>query len=515
MPKCSKTLLKTPRSQDYNIVEIGGGHYHHFGLEQQLLKLGELLTFSTETESAEIILNVDGLPISRSSKSQLWPILGMVNNSQTYRKPFLIGLYYGNSSKPKDSNEFLKPLVIELQSVQDRFIEIGLYRLKVNVTAFACDAPARSFLKRCVPHNSYYACERCEVKGKYLGRVVYSDLNERGRTDSDFLSQKQIGHHNGTSELALAGMGLVSDFLLDYMHLVCLGVVRKLLVTWRRGPLPHREGSQFVLRVSERLISLRPHIPSNFNRKPRSFLELDFWKATEFRLFLLYVGPVVLRGILSSEKYNHFLTLSIAIRILLSNNRNFYNYARELLRVFVSNTIVLYSEEFLTYNLHSLLHLADDALKFGSLEKINSFPFENFMQTIKSMLRSKNHHLAQIVRRISERDFVAMKPLHQINYKLRLCKNSAGNIYQLGQDVVILSDLTDSGAVVIKFLAKRDFFSHPCASSTFGIYRVSNPSKRSILVQETNLLQKAMLLPIFGETNGDEYACLPLSENFI
>lgn len=33
-------------------------------------------------------------------------------------------------------------------------------------------------------------------------------------------------HHLGVSTLSAAGVGMVSQFVLDYMHLVCLGVVK-------------------------------------------------------------------------------------------------------------------------------------------------------------------------------------------------------------------------------------------------------------------------------------------------
>ena len=39
-------------------------------------------------------------------------------------------------------------------------------------------------------------------------------------------------------------------------------------------------------------------------------------KAKEFRLFLLYVGPVIRKQYLSSEKNDHFLKLHIAATIL-------------------------------------------------------------------------------------------------------------------------------------------------------------------------------------------------------
>lgn len=91
-------------------------------------------------------------------------------------------------------------------------------------------------------------------------------------------------------------------------------------------------------------------MPSEFARQPRSLEELERWKATEFRQFLLYTGPVVLRKIVSKKKYEHFLTLTVGISILLDSNENKRNsyreYARELLEYFVRESKNIYSEIF-------------------------------------------------------------------------------------------------------------------------------------------------------------------------
>lgn len=96
------------------------------------------------------------------------------------------------------------------------------------------------------------------------------------------------------------------SFPIDYMHLVCLGVVRRLLFLWRKGPLKTRLPSRMLSLISESLLMLKPCIPHEFARKTRSLLEVDRWKASEFRMFLLYTGPVVLQGILSDVLYKNF-----------------------------------------------------------------------------------------------------------------------------------------------------------------------------------------------------------------
>lgn len=74
---------------------------------------------------------------------------------------------------------------------------------------------------------------------------------------------------------------------LDNMHLVCLGVVKRIYLMWMKGPLTCRLGFRSLQQISDRLVDLKCYIPSEFARKPRSLFEVLHWKATEFRQFLL------------------------------------------------------------------------------------------------------------------------------------------------------------------------------------------------------------------------------------
>ena len=137
-------------------------------------------------------------------------------------------------------------------------------------------------------------------------------------------------------------LGMVSQFPHDYMHLVCLGVVKRFLCTWINGhPLQCCLPARSTEAASERLIMMSGSIPREFARKPRSLSEVDRWKATGFRQFLLYTGPVVLKNILSDVLYNHFLLLFVGIRILCCPVLciEFNEYANQLLRAFVGDSL--------------------------------------------------------------------------------------------------------------------------------------------------------------------------------
>ena len=125
------------------------------------------------------------------------------------------------------------------------------------------------------------------------------------------------GHQLGVSPLNELGVGLVTGFVLDYMHLVCLRVMRKLIYFWLKGPLRCRQ-SVIVTVISAYMVSLREYLPRDFAKKPRSLLEISMWKVTELKKCLLYTGAVVLVNNISNKMYKHFMLLSVSVQILLS-----------------------------------------------------------------------------------------------------------------------------------------------------------------------------------------------------
>ena len=65
---------------------------------------------------------------------------------------------------------------------------------------------------------------------------------------------------------------MVAQFPIDYMHQLCLGVMRKLLLTWTKGNRGVRISSRHMSEISDKLINLRSAIPSNFAPKPRGLM---------------------------------------------------------------------------------------------------------------------------------------------------------------------------------------------------------------------------------------------------
>jgi len=159
---------------------------------------------------------------------------------------FPICVYYGKE-KPIDSNSFLKYLVEEANNLINNGKEIDNKVFKVKIDALCCDAPAKSFLLKTKGHSGFFSCSRCEHEGVYLlNRLCFPytspDRQPPKRTHQNYTTKSKEVHHIGNISVlsTLTNFYCVNDFSLDYQHLICLGVVRKLILLWVKGPIPVR-----------------------------------------------------------------------------------------------------------------------------------------------------------------------------------------------------------------------------------------------------------------------------------
>ena len=159
--------------------------------------------------------------------------------------------------------------------------------------------------------------------------------------------------------------------------------------------------------INIKLIKLSGNFPSDFAQQPRTLADLDHWKATEFRSFLFYTGPLVLKSVIAKKYYEDFLVLHIAICIFCNSNKifrdHYHDFAKGLLIFFVQSAKDLYGPTFTVYNIHGLVHLHED-IEFSakSLNETSAFPFENFMKLIEKMVKNANNPIAQVAKRFQK-----------------------------------------------------------------------------------------------------------------
>ena len=379
--------IKTKKMEGWGILPLWPSHRIDV---KTYLKLPASLT------AVKLQFSIDGLPLFRSSRTQFWPILATINADYS-RSPFLVGLL-SDFTKPKSVFEFLGPFIEDLSGI----LKNGNgQQIMAEVCLFICDAPARSFIKNIKSHNGYSGCHKCFQVGEWHNKVTYLEINVRLRKDTYFNSTIDDEHHLKQTLSPLASLvKIMTMFPLDHMHLCCLGVTRKLLYIWMRGKsLATRLSSKSIEEISVKLKGLGPYTPSEFSRKPRQPSEIDQWKATELRYFMLYVVPVLLKNTIALEIYKNFMLLSVAMHLLLSSgtSEELIDCAQGLLTSFVSHFGQLCGKNEITYNVHQLTHLASEYRLFGPLDNISAFPYENYLAQLKCLLRKPHLPLQQVV----------------------------------------------------------------------------------------------------------------------
>ena len=298
LPCEATTFLRTPKISD--IKPVAGGDYIHFGFTEHIEKLLDQEEYSAS--EVNLYIGIDGIPIEKSTKKSFWPILCIVEPLDP--SPFPVGIWSGES-KPTDSNEYLEEFVQELKHLMSTNIESESAQLKIKKVTFVCDAPARSFVTCTKGHTGYSCCLKCNIVGQqFKNRVIFTALNCPLRTNESFRRQLDEDHHKSTSIIEELDIDIPASFPYEFMHLICLGVMKKLVLCYLRGNYQFfRLSSVQVNLISQDLLNLRQYIVLEFNRKPRRLEEVDRFKATEFYQLLMYTGVVVLSR-LPSDHYN-------------------------------------------------------------------------------------------------------------------------------------------------------------------------------------------------------------------
>lgn len=369
-------------------------------------------------------MNVDEVPLVKSGYQEFCPILCKVHCDPDVYQPFPAAIYFGES-KPGDLDSYLAHFIDEINQLHRNGIEISGNHFDVTLKCFICDTPARAFLKSTVGHCGKNACERCTAEGIRLeGRTVFPSVDAEERTDESFRGRNQADHHRGITALLriMPFLNMICVFLLDSMHLLYEGIMKKLLEYWLDRGVNKLNVTQRQ-ELSRRMKLLKRQVPCEFNqRKPRSTDYIGKWKATKYRFFSLYGGPLVLKDILISRLYKHFLLLHVACRILCSDKlcQRYCQLAKEYLRLFFEYMGEYYGATSQILNAHHLIQLADDVCNMGcSLSRLTAFPFESLLGKMKKYLRTPFRPLAQLCRRLHEEYFVknrkpAVPPLFEV-----------------------------------------------------------------------------------------------------
>ncbi|XP_051157087.1 uncharacterized protein LOC127279036 [Leptopilina boulardi] len=368
-----------------------------------------------------LIWFTDGVQVSKSGKSNMWPIYAqVVNIDPQFRRSFqfVCGIFYMNrSSKKPNMNAFLRPFATTLTKLQfDGFqwrskLLNRIVTSKVVAPVASLDAPAKSATQNVMQYNGENSCPSCEATGEscqtgggfnWIFPVTHEEpplrTAERMENQTKVVEKhKRLKHFKGVKGASIVTSIPFFDrsrgFVADYMHAVLLGVHLMILNLWCDSK--NHEKSYYLNKgkrdeIDEILQSIMP--PDDVTRTPRKLSNISDWKASELRAFLLYYGPVILKNRLDDECYDHYLLLVRGIYLLSQEEitPTELNLADTLLHLFVIDVERHYGRNKCSYNVHQLLHLTSFVRMWGPLWVWSAFSSEDNNGELVRMVHGSN-----------------------------------------------------------------------------------------------------------------------------
>lgn len=131
LPCDSRTLMETPR-QCANFLELNNGKMIYFGMRENIEQ--RLNNFALQTTKILLQINIDGVPLFKSSCLELYPILAL---SKTLKNssPFTVGVFCG-TGKPEPLSTFLCNFIEEVKLLRTNGIVIKGTIVTVDIDFF-------------------------------------------------------------------------------------------------------------------------------------------------------------------------------------------------------------------------------------------------------------------------------------------------------------------------------------------------------------------------------------------
>ena len=486
------------------IVSNDEGHYGYFSIEENIRFLidEEIIQSS---QNIDMIFNIDGLPLFRSSNVGIWPILMKIENI-SYSTPLPVSFFCG-AGKP-DLSTFTQLFSSELTHLLTNGLSYGDKHFTFSIRYFVCDAVARSFVCCTVGHNGYNGCQYCRQRGvSYNGRMIFPEIGIEERSDEDYAL---CSENNQRSESPFASIiGLNTGFVPDPMHCVYLGVVKKLLSYYfsstKHLRLPCRLTRRQIQQVSESIFHYRMLFGPEFQRsRLRPMSELEHFKAKEYRMFILYTCPLIMKSVLPERYFKNLLLLHFAMYVFASYTESLFTHAEACIHNFITSMGELFGEQSLIYNIHLLSHLSKFVRMYGHLDVFSAFDFENYLGLLKRRIRP------------TWKIFESVKSQMR-NLRLHVEKTHTKAIFtsdipnncciDTNDKVILIENVTNENRVCGRELIfSRNVYDYPYPSQ---LLKIGYYSKSRSYLTERNVVKKCLIMP----SDSNEYLVLPLVSN--
>ena len=330
------------------------------------------------------------------------------------------------------------------------------------------------------------------------------------KTDPDFCK----GIKGRSLLLNQPNFNILEDLTCEYMHLVCLGVVKRLTeLTYKVGENRERVTKRKLSdpKVFNDLIRFI-QLAREFSRRCRN-MDFGVMKASEFRNLILFFFPIVLEGIEDEfeDEKKVWLHLVYMVRACVIPNNEFENVNKDLVqcacKIFYTLFEKCFGQKNCSYSIHvapsHLLQIRGDMpLTFRSAFKFESFFFEmrqlfhpGTVSPLKQILQNcfvkrllENHHCEKTTY------FCAEKPENKNskeNNHLVYIYNPVNHSTTMYSIVEIINDNEFRCNIQGKFR-----YETPIAPeytwSTVGIYRIGPISNQIHVIKRSDISGKVL-----------------------
>ena len=187
------------------------------------------------------------------------------------------------------------------------------------------------------------------------------------------------------------------------------------------------------------IVHIRKYLPKEFKRKIRPLSDLKHYKSVEFRTFLLYVAPYVMKKFLPQPYFDNLMLLHFSIYCFCSRNVRYFECAKSCIKGFVEQCESLYTRKALVYNVHCLLHLPFFVENCGPLDGISTFPFENYLSLLKKQTKNASRVFEHTINNIQRlRRYCAQRCREEIS-TLYYSTTSPDNICLTDKCVIMIN----------------------------------------------------------------------------
>ena len=386
-------------------------------LEESCRICKEYFKITSGEFNCEFSIYTDGISPFKKSDICLWPIF-IVFNKIPYKHRYelgnfcILGIYFGRV-KPNMQKILELSFKRDLKSLNSSFLYENI-NFTFNLKFLICDKPAKSLVLNFQSSNAHYFCPVCvstsktqQINGtKHTFIPIENFFNAEKRTEANYISLAYSAAENHVAEFGIKGFCFLTNInnfsitgsnYIDYMHSLCLGIVKKSLEL----SLTIYEKKKEFLNHCKHIVS-KIELPSSISVNSLDLEGLRKWKAKDFRTFLFYISPLICSPELSDINVL-FSSLAEGSLILFKEFITEEERCKSLqyFKKFILKFISLFSNKYLTPNFHDLAHLPDIAMKSGPLYEFSAYNFEHLNGRIARICKGTKRLDKQIIFKIN------------------------------------------------------------------------------------------------------------------